>query len=121
VRARGIDRVFREITPNPEIVVLACLAESPSGEGGPQAARSFITCAVCRVRAMTSPTRPMAWESEDIMLIAPRSCSTSSAAIVSGRMRDSANATSSGTCELRWWQTSSMSDARPAYSRYTAS
>ena len=70
---------------------------------------AFITCAVCQVRAMTSPTRPIACESDDIMLIAPRSCSTSSAAIVSGRIRDSAKATSSGTWELRWWHTSSMS------------
>ncbi len=43
------------------------------------------------------------------MLIAPRSCSTSSAAIVSGRMRDSAKARSSGIFGLRWWQTMSMS------------
>ena len=39
----------------------------------------------------------------------PRSCSTSSAAIVSARMRLSAKATSSGTAGLRWWQTISMS------------
>ena len=43
------------------------------------------------------------------MLITPRSCSTSSAAIVSARMRLSAKATSSGTRGLRWWQTMSMS------------
>ena len=41
--------------------------------------------------------------------IAPRSCSTSSAAIVDGRIRLSANARSSGTAGLRWWQTISMS------------
>jgi len=58
---------------------------------------------------MTSPMRPIACESDDIMLMAPRSCSTSSAAIVSGRMRESANATSSGTPGDRWWQTISMS------------
>ena len=45
---------------------------------------------------ITSPMRPIACESDDIMLIAPRSCRTSSAAIVSARMRDSAKATSSG-------------------------
>ncbi len=39
---------------------------------------------------MTSPTRPIACESDDMIEIAPRSCSRSSAAIVSGRMRDSA-------------------------------
>ena len=42
-------------------------------------------------------------------LIAPMSCSTSSAAIVSLRMRDSANATSSGTRGFRWWHTMTMS------------
>src|SRR3989304_1471234 len=40
--------------------------------------------------------RPMACESEESMLIAPRSWSTSSAAIVSARMRDSAKARASG-------------------------
>ena len=43
------------------------------------------------------------------MLMAPRSCSTSSAAMVSPRMRLSAKATSSGRCGSRWWQTISMS------------
>ncbi len=51
----------------------------------------------------------MAWLSEPIIEIAPTSCSTSSAAIVVPRMRDSANARSSGTRGLRWWQTISMS------------
>jgi len=41
--------------------------------------------------------------------IAPRSCRRSSAAIVEGRIRLSANARSSGTLGLRWWQTMSMS------------
>ena len=53
--------------------------------------------------------RPIACESEEYMQITPRSCRTSSAAIVSGRMRLSANATSSGTPGFRWWQTISMS------------
>jgi hypothetical protein len=57
----------------------------------------------------TSPTRPIACESEPMMEIAPRSCSRSSAAIVDGRMRLSANARSSGTAGFRWWQTISMS------------
>ena len=57
----------------------------------------------------TSPIRPIAWESEPIIEIAPRSCRTSSAAMVDGRMRLSANARSSGTDGLRWWQTISMS------------
>ncbi len=43
------------------------------------------------------------------MEIAPRSCRMSSAAIVDGRIRLSANARSSGTAGFRWWQTISMS------------
>ena len=58
---------------------------------------------------IVSPTRPIACESEPIIEIAPRSWSTSSAAIVPARMRDSANARSSGRRGLRWWQTISMS------------
>ena len=58
---------------------------------------------------MTSPIRPMAWESEPIMEIAPMSCRMSSAAIVDGRIRLSAKARSSGTAGLRWWHTISMS------------
>ncbi len=57
----------------------------------------------------TSPIRPMACASELIIEIAPRSCSTSSAAIVVGRMRLSAKARSSGTDRFRWWHTSTMS------------
>ncbi len=68
-----------------------------------------MTCAVCHVRMIVSPILPMACESEPIMEIAPRSCRMSSAAIVVGRMRDSANARSSGIDGLRWWQTISMS------------
>ena len=65
--------------------------------------------ATCQVRSTTSPTRPMAWESEEVMEKMPMSCSTSSAAMVSLRMRESAKATSSGMSGLRWWQTMSMS------------
>jgi len=43
--------------------------------------------AVCHVRMMTSPTLPMACESEEMMLIAPMSCKISSAAIVSCLIR----------------------------------
>ena len=71
--------------------------------------RRLAACAVCQVRRTTSPTRPMACESEPIMEIAPRSWSRSSAAIVEARMRDSANARSSGIADERWWQTMSMS------------
>ena len=45
---------------------------------------------------MASPIRPIACESELIMLMMPRSWKTSSAPIVSARIRLSANATSSG-------------------------
>ena len=45
---------------------------------------------------MTSPTRPMAWLSDDRIENAPMSCRISSAAMVSRRMRLSAKATSSG-------------------------
>ena len=58
---------------------------------------------------MTSPTRPIACESDDIIEMAPMSCRMSSAAMVSRRMRDSANATSSAIAGSRWWHTISMS------------
>lgn len=58
-----------------------------------------------------SPTRPIAWESEENMLITPRSCRTVSAAIVSALTRLSANETSSGMSRLRWWQTITMSSS----------
>ena len=69
----------------------------------------FMESATCHVRSTTSPTRPMACESEEVMEKMPMSCRTSSAAIVSLRMRESANATSSGMSGLRWWHTMSMS------------
>jgi glycosyltransferase involved in cell wall biosynthesis len=50
---------------------------------------------------ITSPTRPMAWESEEIMENTPMSWKISSAAMVSRRMRDSAKATSSGMAGSR--------------------
>ena len=90
MRQRRVDRVFRDVALDPEIVVDARC---------PPAARPrwrFILSAVCQVRMTTSPTRPIAWLSDDIMLKAPRSCRMSSAAIVSRRMRLSAKATSSG-------------------------
>mmetsp|Transcript_22542 Transcript_22542/g.49371 ORF Transcript_22542/g.49371 Transcript_22542/m.49371 type:complete len:249 (+) Transcript_22542:264-1010(+) len=69
----------------------------------------FILHAVCQVLLMTSPTRPMACESDAITEIAPMSCKISSAAIVSGRMRDSAKAMSSGLFLSKWWHTMSIS------------
>ena len=58
---------------------------------------------------MTSPIRPIACASDEVIESAPMSCSMSSAAIVVARIRDSANARSSGTRGFRWWQTISMS------------
>ena len=69
----------------------------------------FILSAVCQFLVVTSPTLPIAWLSEDIILRTPMSCKTSSAAIVSPLILDSANEISSGTDELRWWQTIIMS------------
>ncbi|MNR36252.1 hypothetical protein D3C85_1541500 [compost metagenome] len=60
-----------------------------------------ILCAVCQVRMMTSPTRPMACESLEIIEKAPRSWRMSSAAMVSRRMRDSAKAMSSAIAGSR--------------------
>ena len=71
--------------------------------------RGFITCATCQVRVITSPIRPIACASDEVIEIAPMSCSTSSAAIVVALIRDSAKARSSGTAGFRWWQTISMS------------
>lgn len=67
---------------------------SPSEINGPLNSR--ILLAVLHVRLMTSPTLPIAWESELIIEMAPESCKTSSAATVSARIRDSAKARSSG-------------------------
>mmetsp|Transcript_32725 Transcript_32725/g.76738 ORF Transcript_32725/g.76738 Transcript_32725/m.76738 type:complete len:246 (-) Transcript_32725:414-1151(-) len=86
--------------------VLSSPLEASSGRGP---LCSFIFEAVCHVRVTTSPMRPMAWESELMMEIAPMSCRISSAAIVSARIRDSAKATSSGMFLSKWWHTISMS------------
>ena len=53
--------------------------------------------------------RPMAWLSDEMIDIAPRSCKMSSATMVSPRILDSAKATSSGMLLSRWWQTMSIS------------
>ena len=90
VRDRRVDRVLRDVAADAEVVVVAALAR----RGGRAAPSSC--AAVCQVRVITSPTRPIAWLSLEMMLIAPRSWRMSSAAIVSPRMRLSAKATSSG-------------------------
>ena len=69
----------------------------------------FILSAVCHVRIITSPTRPIAWLSEAIIDIAPTSWSISSAAIVSFLILLSAKATSSGIDLSRWWHTINIS------------
>ena len=99
-----VDRVLGDVALDAEVVVAA------AGVLGQRRRAAASSCARSARSAMiTSPTRPMACESRDIMLIAPRSCRMSSAAIVSRRMRDSAKATSSGIAGSRWWQTISMS------------
>lgn len=45
--------------------------------------------------------RPIAWESDEMNEMAPRSWRMSSTAMVEGRIRDSAKARSSGTAGLR--------------------
>lgn len=99
---RRVDGVLGDVAFGAEIVVAFAVLRQ-------RAALFFILSAVCQVRVMTSPTRPMAWLSELIIENAPRSCRMSSAAIVSRRIRLSANATSSAMLGSRWWQTISMS------------
>ena len=80
--------------------------------GTERARRSRLSTIICNrsygfrmIMKQTSPMRPIACESDDIILMAPMSCNMSSAAIVSARILDSANATSSGMFLSRWWQT----------------
>ena len=70
---------------------------------GPSAVarHAFITCASCHVRRMVSPIRPIPCESEFTIEIAPSSWSGPSAAIVAGRTRARAAATSSGEPGVR--------------------
>ena len=88
------DGVLRDVAAGPVVV---------GARRRPRSAprRRFITCAVCQVRITTSPMRPIAWASLPIIEMAPMSCSRSSAAIVDGRIRLSANARSSGTLGFR--------------------
>ena len=102
----GVDGVLGHVALDARVVV----ARAPAVRAGGLPPRcTFILCAVCQVRRMTSPTRPMAWLSLLIMLMAPRSCRMSSAAMVSLRMRLSAKARSSAMLASRWWHTMSMS------------
>ena len=90
LRDRRVDRVLGDVALGRG----NCRCRRSPRAGG--RAAGFILWAVCQVRMITSPTRPMAWLSEDIIEMAPRSCRMSSAAIVSFRIRLSAKATSSG-------------------------
>src|SRR6185295_10906911 len=102
VRDGRVDRVLGDVALGAEVVVArAAFGSLPRWP--------FILCAVCQQRMTISPTRPIACESLLNMLIAPRSCRMSSAAMVSLRMRLSANARSSGMDGSRWWHTISMS------------
>jgi hypothetical protein len=84
-----VDGVFGDVAADAQIVVVAgFLGQAPRWR--------FILSAVCQVRMITSPTRPMAWLSDAMIENAPISCRMSSAAIVSLRMRLSAKAMSSG-------------------------
>ena len=75
VRDRRVDRVLRDIPLGALVVV-----RSPRPTAGRGAA--FITCATCQVRVITSPIRPIAWASDEVIEIAPMSCRMSSAAMV---------------------------------------
>ncbi len=102
VRDRRADRVLGD-------VALGAVVVGARRRPAATPRRRFITCAVCQVRITTSPMRPIACASLPIIEIAPMSCSRSSAAMVDGRIRLSANARSSGTPGFRWWHTISMS------------
>ena len=84
MRDRGIDRVLRDVSQRAEIIRRGMLRRARRATGASVPNCVFILCAVCQVRVITSPTRPIAWLSLDIIENAPRSCSRSSAAIVSG-------------------------------------
>ena len=93
VRDGGVDRVLRDVAPGPLVV-----GRQPAAERAAAVPSSRARPARCGV--ITSPIRPIAWASEEVIESAPRSCRTSSAAIVVARIRDSANARSSGTARV---------------------
>ena len=94
MRDRRVDRVFGDVA----LDARSCRCAGRRPAAAPR--WRFILSAVCQVRMMTSPTRPIAWLSDDIIESAPRSCRMSSAAIVSLRMRLSAKARSSGIARV---------------------
>ena len=66
-------------------------------------AKLTINPAIAKVRRTVSPARPMPCASDEVMPIAPRSCSTSSAPMVPARMRSRAMAASPGRSVFRSW------------------
>mmetsp|Transcript_59682 Transcript_59682/g.119798 ORF Transcript_59682/g.119798 Transcript_59682/m.119798 type:complete len:314 (-) Transcript_59682:547-1488(-) len=96
-------------TPCVERLCFARNASSAAASSGSCPRCFFILSAVCQQRVMVSPILPMACESDDMMEIAPRSCNTSSAAMVCPRILDSAKEMSSGMALDKWWHTMSMS------------
>ena len=104
VRDRRVDRDLGDVAQDAEVVVARrVLRQRPRP--------FFMVSAVWIVRSQLSPTRPIACESLENIEMTPMSWSTFSAAIVSARMRLSANATSEGTSGSRWWQTMIMSNS----------
>ena len=83
------------------------LRSESSPAGGPK--RTLLTAASWNARCALSAARPTPWLSEPIIEIAPMSCSTSSARIVSARARPWMKAMSVGTALLRLWHVISMS------------
>ena len=99
---RRADRVLGDVAAGP-VVVGRAVAGQRAAPRASSRARSARCAGPPRRRGPSPGSR------EPIIEIAPRSWRTSSAAIVDGRMRLSANARSSGIVGLRWWHTISMS------------
>src|SRR5205807_7952917 len=66
------------VQPSPLPIYRRARRLSARPSPGSEPRRRFLTCAVCHVRRTTSPTRPIACESEPIIEIAPRSWRMSS-------------------------------------------
>lgn len=77
----------------------ALSSPGPSPSIGPSSA--FIFPAMAKVRRTVSPARPMPWASDEVIPMAPRSCSTSSAPIVPALIRSRAMAASPGRSVFR--------------------
>ena len=102
VRDRRADRVLGDVAPRPRVVAPARRRRPrppsrtrPARRGAASSRARSARCGSRPRRSGPSPASP-----SRIMEIAPMSC-RSSAAMVEGRIRDSANARSSGTAGLR--------------------